>query len=105
MKRPIIVMFNCLLVWLATLFASECGAAPLPQSVGSGNNDSCLPFSMPDASVLFNSSKKVFAHYFYPFPLSMGNKSASDDYYSVMVIARATTVVPFLFCRQKKSQL
>lgn len=75
-------MFNCLLVSHAMLFAGECGAAPLPQSVGSGNNDSCLPFSMPDASVLFNSSKKVFAHYFYPFPLSVGNKTASDDYYS-----------------------
>jgi len=38
---------------------------------------------MPAAEDLFGSSKKVFAHYFYPFPLSVGNKSASDDYYNV----------------------
>lgn len=48
-----------------------------------GNSESCLAFAMPDPAALFNSPKKVFAHYFYPFPLSVGNKAASDDYYNV----------------------
>jgi hypothetical protein len=42
----------------------------------------CLPFSMPDSSLLFKSQKKVFAHYFYPFPLAIGNKPAGSDYYN-----------------------
>ena len=37
---------------------------------------------MPGTGELFGSTKKVFAHYFYPFPLSVGNKPASDDYYN-----------------------
>ena len=52
-------------------------------SASPSNPDSCLAFTMPDTSTLFGSPKKVFAHYFYPFPLSVGNKSASDDYYNV----------------------
>jgi len=43
----------------------------------------CLPFVMPSAATLFGSSKKVFAHYFYPFPLSIGNVAADVDYYNV----------------------
>ena len=59
-------------------------ASTSPTSSGSpGNSDSCLAFAMPDPAALFNSPKKVFAHYFYPFPLSVGNKAASDDYYNV----------------------
>jgi glycosyl hydrolase family 71 len=42
----------------------------------------CLPFTMPSASALFGSSKKVFAHYFYPFPLSIDDVDASADYYN-----------------------
>jgi Glycosyl hydrolase family 71 len=54
-----------------------------PTNSGSpGNSESCLAFAMPDSATLFSSPKKVFAHYFYPFPLSVGNKTASDDYYS-----------------------
>jgi hypothetical protein len=41
----------------------------------------CLPFAMPSAATLFGSSKRVFAHYFYPFPLSIGNVPADVDYY------------------------
>ncbi len=57
-------------------------AAPLRQTSSGAEDDPCLPFAMPAADDLFGSSKKVFAHYFYPFPLSVGNKSASDDYYN-----------------------
>ena len=43
---------------------------------------------MPAAEELIGSPKKVFAHYFYPFPLSVGNKSASDDYYNVNYLSK-----------------
>jgi hypothetical protein len=46
----------------------------------------CLPFSMPDSSALFKSQRKVFAHYFYPFPLSIDNKPADGDYYNVQYL-------------------
>ena len=46
----------------------------------------CLPFSMPDSAVLFKSQKKVFAHYFYPFPLSIDNKPADGDYYNAQYL-------------------
>ncbi|MEO7208436.1 MAG: glycoside hydrolase family 71 protein [Steroidobacteraceae bacterium] len=46
----------------------------------------CLAFSMPDSSALFNSKKKVFAHYFYPFPLSVDNKPADTDYYNAQYL-------------------
>jgi Glycosyl hydrolase family 71 len=37
---------------------------------------------MPSADALFASSKKVFAHYFYPFPVSIDNAAAANDYYN-----------------------
>jgi hypothetical protein len=41
-----------------------------------------LPFQMPSADVFFAASKRVFAHYFYPFPLSFDNQPAATDYYN-----------------------
>src|SRR5258708_6679575 len=67
------------LIFLATVLS-------VPKCVAT--EDSCLPFTLPAADVLFGSTKKVFAHYFYPFPLSVGNKSASDDYYNVHYLNR-----------------
>jgi hypothetical protein len=37
---------------------------------------------MPSTNAVFNSSKKVFAHYFYPFPMSIDNKAPNNDYYN-----------------------
>jgi Glycosyl hydrolase family 71 len=51
------------------------------------NDDPCVPFVMPDASVLFASNKKVFAHYFYPFPMSIDNKPSATDYYNTEYLA------------------
>ena len=51
-------------------------------TVNAAANDACLPFTMPDAATLFASPKKVFAHYFYVFPLSIGNTAAAQDYYN-----------------------
>ena len=68
---------------LAALGIAFDAAADSPtKSAPPSNADSCLAFTMPDPSLLFGSPKKVFAHYFYPFPLSVGNKAASDDYYN-----------------------
>src|SRR5262245_21783017 len=47
------------------------------------NTDPCLAFDMPSVDTILNSSKKVFAHYFYPFPLSIDNLPSSRDYYTV----------------------
>ncbi len=44
--------------------------------------DACLPIDMPAMDLLFSAPKKVFAHYFNRFPLSIDNKSAASDYYS-----------------------
>ena len=51
-------------------------------SRAASQTDACLPFSMPDSAALFASPKKVFAHYFYPFPLQVDNVPASRDYYN-----------------------
>src|ERR1700750_1189066 len=50
------------------------------------DSGACLPFSMPDSATLFNSPRKIFAHYFYPFPLSITNKAAAADYYSTQYL-------------------
>lgn len=40
-----------------------------------------LPFDMPSKTALRASSKKVYAHYFTPYPISLNNKSGTSDYY------------------------
>jgi hypothetical protein len=69
------------------LIAAFCACAIRPASAGqttdTTNIDACLPFTMPDSAALFGSPRKVFAHYFYPFPLSLDNKPSSSDYYNV----------------------
>ncbi|MFE3454784.1 endo-1,3-alpha-glucanase family glycosylhydrolase [Nonomuraea sp. NPDC059194] len=41
-----------------------------------------LPFAMPSTAALRASERKVFAHYFTPYPLSLNNKAGADDYYT-----------------------
>ncbi|MGW4470707.1 endo-1,3-alpha-glucanase family glycosylhydrolase [Nonomuraea sp. NPDC004354] len=41
-----------------------------------------LPFTMPSLATLRSSERKVFAHYFTPYPLSLNNKAGADDYYT-----------------------
>lgn len=43
-----------------------------------------LPFVMPDP---FSFQRRVFAHYFYPFPLSIGNQPAISDYYNLQYLS------------------
>jgi hypothetical protein len=58
---------------------------------GSTSNDAasstpCWPYDRPDLSVLHASPKKVFAHYFAPFPISIDNKPAAVDYYATQFL-------------------
>jgi hypothetical protein len=77
------------LIFLAFILSVPTCIADSPrQNANTAAQDSCLPFAMPATDALFGSSKKVFAHYFYPFPLSVGNKSASEDYYNVHYLNR-----------------
>ncbi|MFI6905292.1 endo-1,3-alpha-glucanase family glycosylhydrolase [Nonomuraea sp. NPDC050394] len=41
-----------------------------------------LPFDLPAISTLRASEKKVFAHYFTPYPISLDNKAGAEDYYA-----------------------
>jgi hypothetical protein len=69
----------CSFALMAVLFCCEGNA---DNSHPASKIDACLPFSMPDTAALFSSPKKVFAHYFYPFPLQLDNVPASRDYYN-----------------------
>jgi hypothetical protein len=41
---------------------------------------------MPSADAFFNASKKVFAHYFHPFPASIDNALSANDYYNTQYL-------------------
>jgi Glycosyl hydrolase family 71 len=77
-----------LVIFAVVFSAPQCIASPPGQNANASDDDPCVAFALPNADSLFNSSKKVFAHYFYPFPLSINNKSASDDYYNVNYLNR-----------------
>ena len=47
------------------------------------NDDPCLPFTMASTGTILNWKKPVFAHYFYPFPISLDNLPSMKDYYAV----------------------
>jgi hypothetical protein len=42
---------------------------------------------MPSTDALFNSPKRVFAHYFYPFPVSIDNAAPANDYYNTQYLS------------------
>jgi hypothetical protein len=70
------------------LLAGSAGALAQAQTVGVNQKDACLPMTMPTADVLFNTPKKIFAHYFYIFPLSIDNKPSAQDYYNVQFLSK-----------------
>lgn len=61
-------------------------AAPPVAVIKAG--DACLPSTMPSADTLFNASKKVFAHYFHPFPVSIDNAASAKDYYNTQYLSK-----------------
>lgn len=57
-------------------------ATPPTASTASNGGDACLPAAMLSTSALFNAPKRVFAHYFNPYPISIDNAVSVDDYYN-----------------------
>ncbi len=60
-------------------------AVPLTTS---NNGDACIPATMPSLDVVFNSPKRIFAHYFHPFPVSLDNAAPANDYYNTQYLSR-----------------
>ncbi len=52
------------------------------------NDDACMPMTISPPDTLLQYRKKVFAHYFYPFPLSIDNRAASGDYYNTQFLTK-----------------
>jgi hypothetical protein len=48
-----------------------------------------MPAAMPSTDTIFNSTKKIFAHYFSPFPVSIDNAPPASDYYNTEYLSRA----------------
>ncbi|MEV0201676.1 endo-1,3-alpha-glucanase family glycosylhydrolase [Nonomuraea sp. NPDC050691] len=49
---------------------------------GGETTDGPLPFTLASTSKLRASGKKVFAHYFPPYPISLDNQAPANDYYA-----------------------
>jgi len=72
--RPVTVppLFSRVLWVLALTGVPALAAAPTLQ----------WPFDQPDVAHLRASPRKVFAHYFSPFPVSIDNRPSQEDYYT-----------------------
>ena len=57
-------------------------AVPGPLPLPTASTSPCWPYDRPTVASLRSSSKKVFAHYFSPYPISLDNQNASTDYYT-----------------------
>lgn len=70
--------------------SGSAAAAPSTASAvtGSNSDDACLAAMPASVDALFASHKKVFAHYFYPFPKSLDNKQPQDDYYNTEFLTK-----------------
>lgn len=69
-------MVVALVVLAAILVAA--GTAPVMRRPPPGP----LPFDMPAAATVAASPHLVFAHYFPPYPISLDNRAAAEDYYT-----------------------
>jgi hypothetical protein len=58
----------------------------------------CWPFDRPSIASLRASKRKVFAHYFSAFPLSIDNKPATSDYYAVNYLRPEGEGGKFAYC-------
>jgi hypothetical protein len=70
-----------------TVNAPAAATTAPPPVTAANSTDSCLAFSMPSTDALFGSAKKVFAHYFRPFPLQINNVAAAQDYYNTQYLS------------------
>ncbi|MBX7099718.1 MAG: hypothetical protein K1X89_18520 [Myxococcaceae bacterium] len=46
-----------------------------------GGTTTCWPYDRPSTAALRASPRKVFAHYFSPYPISLDNQPPANDYY------------------------
>ncbi|GLZ81493.1 hypothetical protein Afil01_63000 [Actinorhabdospora filicis] len=77
--RPIrLIAVAALAVPLLAVPTAAATAQDAPASVAAA---SPLPFDLPSRDVLEASGKKVFAHYFTQFRISVDNKDGASDYY------------------------
>ena len=85
------------------------GEAPLPttstadpttdETTGGGVEATpCWPFDAPPLATLRAAPKKVFAHYFSPYPLSIDNKEADVDYYAKHYLRPEGEDSKFAYC-------
>ncbi|MGZ3422977.1 MAG: glycoside hydrolase family 71 protein [Polyangiales bacterium] len=58
----------------------------------------CWPFERPAIASLRASKRKVFAHYFSAFPLSLDDKPAASDYYAVNYLRPEGEGGKFAYC-------
>lgn len=58
------------------------GPTTAPSTPPPAPDNGPLPFDLPSTAELRGSAKKVFAHYFTPYPISLNNKAGADDYYT-----------------------
>jgi Glycosyl hydrolase family 71 len=63
-----------------------------------GPSMGCFAFDPPSLSVLRASPHKVFAHYFAPFPISIDNVAADQDYYAKGYLAPGGESGKWQFC-------
>ncbi|GGT72036.1 glycoside hydrolase family 71 protein [Streptomyces lateritius] len=67
---------------IGTADALRGGAPAQPAAAPPEAYSTALPFDLPATAELRRSPKLVFAHYFTPYPLSLDNEPAAQDYYS-----------------------
>jgi hypothetical protein len=80
-----------------TTATSPATSAPAPPATpatastlvtASNSGDACLPAAMASTATIFNASKRVFAHYFNPYPISIDNVVPADDYYNINYLTK-----------------
>jgi hypothetical protein len=85
-RIPVLIAIAALTAtWFAVVGArgqEKARPASLAAVSDAAANEGPPPFELPAQSVLKGSAKKVFAHYFTPYPISLDDKAADADYYT-----------------------
>ncbi len=92
----------------ATTTATETGDTTATTASSDSDSDSttdspgeqtpCWPFDAPPLATLRASPKKVFAHYFSPYPISIDNKDPAVDYYAKNYLQPTGENSKFAYC-------
>ena len=82
----------------ATSDATEDTGTSSDTSTGGAEATPCWPFDAPPLSDLRAAPKKVFAHYFSPYPISIDNKDPAVDYYQKNYLQPTGENSKFAYC-------